>query len=105
MTEAQKLGIKNLEETLVASFSLTKKLAPIYADGFSLQDIIDSFVAINSDAVLKAEIEAALKDIHEVPAEAKDLDMSEIAQLIILAVKEVPELIEAFKKPEAPEVA
>lgn len=94
------LTIKETKEVLVALNKLVIKLAPIVIDGLTVSDVVAAFNAINSDPVAKAEFEAALADIKAVPAEIKDISLSEGLELGMLQLQALPALIAAFKKPE-----
>lgn len=94
-------GIKETKELLVALLAITKVSAEVLKDGAQLSDLIDGFSKLNGDPVKKKAIEDALAGIQEVPAEIKDIDLGEGVDLVVLLAKELPGLIEAFKKPEA----
>jgi hypothetical protein len=47
--------------------------------------------------VKKAAIEAALKNIQAIPAEVKDVTLSEGVEIAMHVVSEIPGIIEAFK--------
>lgn len=91
-------GIKETKEAIQGSLVIVKEIAHLLKDGAQIQDLVDGFVAINSDPVKKKAIEDALAGIQEVPAEVKDIDLAEGAELAILLIREIPELVEAFKK-------
>lgn len=96
MTELH--GIKETKEVLAALNKLVIVLAPILIDGIQLSDVVAGFNALNNDPVVKAEIEAALKDIHLVPEEIKDINLAEGVELAMIQVQALPALIAAFKK-------
>jgi ATP-dependent 26S proteasome regulatory subunit len=91
-------GIKETKELLKGVIVLTKVSAELLKDGVQVQDLIDGYTKLNGDPVKKAALEAALKDIHEVPEEIKDIDLSESVELVVELAKELPELLKAFKK-------
>jgi len=91
-------GIKNTKEVIVALNKLVVKLAPLLANGIQVGDLIEGFNAINGDPVAKAEFEAALKDIHLVDDEIKDISLSEGIELVMVQAKILPELLAALKK-------
>lgn len=98
----EKKGIKELKDLLLGILVITKVGANVLKDGAQLQDLVDGFSQLNGDPEKKKAIEDALAGIQEVPAEAKDIDLAEGVELLILIAEELPELIEAFKKvPEA----
>lgn len=91
-------GVKETKELLTGLFTVTKVLAVELKNGFQISDLIASFNAIQNDPVKKAALEAALKNITEVPAEVKDVNLAEGIELAMHVITEVPSLIEAFKK-------
>jgi hypothetical protein len=91
-------GVKETKELLTGLFALVKVLGVELKDGFQVSDLIASFNAIQNDPVKKAAVEAALKDIKEVPVEVKDVSLAEGIELAMHVISEVPSLIEAFKK-------
>jgi hypothetical protein len=94
-------GVKETKELLTGLIVITKVIAKELKDGFSAQDLVDAFVAVQGDEVKKAAVEAALKDIVAVPAEVKDLKLSETLELVVHLLAELPALLAAFKAPEA----
>ena len=91
-------GIKETKEVLVALNKLVVKLAPLFANGIQVTDIIEGFNAINGDAVAKAEFEAALADIGLLDDELKNVSLAETVELVLLQAKLLPELLAALKK-------
>ncbi len=91
------MDIKNTKELIVALNVLVIKLAPIVKNGLQVTDLIEGFNAINSDPVAKAELEAALADVKEIPNELKDITIAEAIELAIVQVQQLPALIAAFK--------
>lgn len=91
-------GVKETKELLSGLFALVKVLGIELKNGFQVSDLIAAFNAIQADPVKKAAIEAALKDIKEVPEEVKDVNLAEGIELAMHVISEVPALIEAFKK-------
>lgn len=98
--EPAKIGIKESKELISGAFEITKVVAVELRDGFQVQDIIDAFIAVKADPVREAKVLAALKDINLVKGELSDIDLGEGIELGLHAAKEVPALLEAFKKPE-----
>lgn len=98
MSEAK--GIKETKEALVGALAIVKVAAEVLKDGAQLSDLVDGFSKLNSDPEKKALIEQALAGIQELPAEIKDIDLKEGAELAGVLIKELPALIDAFKKPE-----
>jgi uncharacterized protein (DUF2336 family) len=91
-------GIKETKEVLTGVLEVVKVLAVELKDGFQVQDLIEAFKKLEGDTEKKAKLEAALKQIVEVPTEVKDLTFKEGIELAVHVLAEVPALIEAFKK-------
>ena len=95
------MEIKETKELLKGVLSLVKVSAEVLKDGVQVQDLVDGYVKLSADPAKKAEIEAALAGISQVPAEIKDISLAEGLELAILLIQEMPELLKAFAKPNA----
>lgn len=91
-------GVKETKELLTGVFAVVKVISVELKNGFQISDLIAGFNAIQNDPIKKAQLEVALKDIKEVPAEVKDVNLAEGIELAMHVISEVPSLIEAFKK-------
>jgi hypothetical protein len=87
-------GIKETTDVLVALNKLSVALIKAGKDGFQFSDA----ASLMANEELKAALLAAYDEISKVPAELKDLDVSEGIQLAMVQVQMLPGLIEAFKK-------
>lgn len=83
-------GIKELQEALIAGLVLGVKLSKLAKDGVQLSD----GAALLADAELKDLIVKAAEGADKIPAEAKDLSLSEGLQL---AAALIPELVVRLK--------
>lgn len=86
--------VKEVKEVLVAVIEVAKALAKASKDGLDLNDVA---ALIGNDDV-KAALSAAAIGISKVPEEIKDLGFDEGLDLAMTLVKEIPALIESFKK-------
>lgn len=76
---------------------LTAEIAKVSKDGFQFADLITMFQDISGDAAKKAEFEAAVAGIKDVPAELKSLDLAGSIELGIYIAEKIPVLIASFK--------
>jgi hypothetical protein len=90
--------IKETKELLIGIMELAKVSAELLKDGAQVQDLVDGYTKIALDPVRKAKLEAALKGIHAVEDEVKDISFAEAMELLVVVAKELPELLAAFKK-------
>jgi hypothetical protein len=99
MSEEQtvKLGIKNIQDCLIAGEKVSILLIKKFRDGIQLQDGIDIAGALLLDAEMREILMEAGKEIGEVPKEAKDLDLSEAVTLIKGAADSVERVIASTK--------
>jgi len=86
--------VKEMKEVLVAVMAIAKALAKAGKDGFDMNDV----AGLLSNDEVKAAISAAAIGIAQVPEEIKDLELAEGLELAMVVIKEIPGLIEAFKK-------
>jgi uncharacterized protein (DUF433 family) len=91
-------GVKETKELLSGILVVVKVVAQELKDGFQVADLIAAFNAIQGDAVKKAKLEEALKNIQDVPAEFKDATLSEWLEIAVHVIGELPDLLSAFKK-------
>lgn len=102
----EKKGIKETQEMLLAVLEVAKVLGPILKDGFQAgQDLAAIFAQFAVNQELKDKIEAAADKADQVSSEVKDLDIAETLQLLTVALPEIIEVIDAWKKIEKPSVA
>ena len=95
---APKHGVKELDEALKGILAIAVFVAERAKDGLALDDGIALFDKVTNDAEFKAKVDAAIKGIELVPAEAKDLDLQEGVSLIVGLAPELIKMIEALKK-------
>lgn len=91
-------GIKETKEVVLGVMALVKVVAKELKDGFQVMDLVAAFSAIQADPVKKAALEAALKDIGDVPEEIKDASLAEWIEVAVVLISELPSLLAAFKK-------
>ena len=96
MTE--KIGIKETKEALIGINEFSLLLAKLFKDGAQFTDFAELFSELTSNEDLKAKMKAAWEDIQKIPAEIKDIDLAEGAELGIIQIGYVPKFIEALKK-------
>ena len=96
--ENEKLGIKETKEVLDGLNVVAEEIISVAKDGIQIKDAAQ----IVEDLILKPEFKAKLvamvDNIKAVPAELKDLDLSEGVQLVQFEYDGVKRIIEALKK-------
>lgn len=110
----EQLGIKETQEALVAANEVSLIMINRLKDGVQLADFQAFYDKLTNDEVFKAKLEAAWTDWKLIPAELKDISLSEGLQLATLQISYIPRLVEAWnslpvvhpvqedKAPEAP---
>ena len=83
--EVLPVGINELQEALVAGIALGVKLSKLAKDGIDLSD----GAALLADAELKDLIIKAASGADKIPAEIKDLSLSEGLQLAAVLIPEI----------------
>jgi hypothetical protein len=92
------IGDKETKEALVAVNELAVILVKALKDGFQpVQDGMEIYEAIKTPEVM-AKLQAAADQIGQVPAELKDLDITEDSELAIVQLSYLPKFVEALKK-------
>lgn len=91
--------IKETKELLAALSELLKALGPIFKDGFQAgQDIPALLALLVSNEDLKVKLQAAVDSAAKIPEEVKDLSLSEDLELLMVLAKDLPEILNAWKK-------
>lgn len=90
----EKVGVVETKEVLIALMAIGKAMAKASKDGLDLGDL----VALVGNEEVKAALALAAVNVSKVPAEIKDIDLAEGLELVVAMVKEVPALLESFKK-------
>ena len=93
----EKIGIKETSDVLVAVNLLAVELIKLVKDGIQASDAAVLVAIISSNEPVKNALFAAFNNISAVPAEVKDLDVSEVVQLIVAQAQQVPSILEALK--------
>lgn len=95
----EKQPITNTKEALVAVNETSILLIQATRDGLQpVQDFGGVIAKYQSDPEFKSKVDAAFKDAGKIPAEAKDIDVSEAIEIGMLQLGYVPKIISAFKK-------
>lgn len=92
------MGNKDLKELVIGFLALSSVIAEVCKDGVQTSDLTTLFLKLQGDAALRDKLAAAYEGISQVPAEAKDLDIAEVVDIISAAVPEVLNLIQVLKK-------
>ena len=85
------------KQVLDLAFMLAAEIAKVAKDGFQLADLVTIFQDIEGDEVKKAAFLAAIKDVKDVPAELKQIDLAGGMDLAVYLVGKVPAVVAEFK--------
>lgn len=88
--------VKETKEVLVLFLKIAVLLAANFKDGIQAGDMVTIFQKIANDDVLKEALQTAYSDIEKVPSEIKDLQISEVLELLACALPELKDLIKAI---------
>lgn len=94
----EKAGIKETKEVLDGLSDLGAFIIEKAKDGLQAQDGIDIVTKIMLDPAFKEKMDLMVSGIQNVPAEIKDLDISEGFDLIKEGYEGYKQIIEALKK-------
>ena len=90
--------IKETREALVGVLELSLYLTTRFKDGIDFGDAVDIWNKLSADDDFTAKLKAAYDGYDGIKAETKDLDASEITELIIVSATYIPKFIEQTKK-------
>lgn len=91
-------GIQETKEALIAINEIAVFLVQRLKDGVDINDVIAIWDKLKDDEEFKSKLEAGWKNIKDVPAEIKDIDIMEGVELSMLQIQYIPKYVEAFKK-------
>lgn len=92
-------SIKELSEAIVGVNEVGIELIKQFKDGVQFSDFEAFYMAFTQNLDFKNKVLAAYEGLSKVPAEIKDLDLTEGIQLLMLQSSYVPRIVEALKKP------
>lgn len=92
------VGVKETKEAMIGMVKLAALLASNFKDGVQAADFAVIIAKFESDPVLKQALMDAYNNIDQVPAEIKDIDLSEAFELGMTLLQVGPELIAAIRK-------
>lgn len=90
--------IQDTREMLVALNELTLFLCGQFKDGFQLSDFMAVYSKMVRDQDFKEKMRDAFDGVKDIPAELKDLDTSEVIELITVQIAFIPRLIAMLQK-------
>ena len=91
-------GVKETKELVVGMLKPATLLVSVFKDGVQAQDFAVVLTKIQTDEALKAALLAAYNDADKAGVELKDLTLAEGFELLMTAIPEVKELVEAAAK-------
>ncbi len=87
-------GINETKECLIALNAVSIKIISLLKKHAGVAEVVASVIG---DEELKSALELAYQGVSKVPAELKDIDLSEGIELALIQAKNVPALIDALK--------
>lgn len=91
-------GIQETKEVLIAANELTLVVIKHVKDGVAVSDIPAIVSEIIASDSFKLALVDAVKGVTNVPAEIKDIDLTEGMELGKVQLAYVPKILEALKK-------
>lgn len=91
-------GIKEVSEAVVGVNELGILVLKQFKDGVQFADFQAFYEHFAQNIEFKQRLEAAYNDFNKIPAEIKDLDISEGIQLAGIQLSYLPRIVEALKK-------
>lgn len=95
---AEKVGIKETKEALVAVLSLSAVMAEKLKDGAQLSDAVEVWAKFQSDEAFKSQLIIAWENAKAIPGECQDIDMSEALEILMVAIPGVKKILEGLAK-------
>jgi hypothetical protein len=92
------LGIEETKEVLVAMNELGLVIAKHVKDGPQATDIAAIAMELFGSDAFKLALVQAIGNVTQVPAEIKDIDITEGMALATLQLEYIPKLLEVLKK-------
>ncbi len=92
-----KKGIKELTELVEGVLCLSVVLLENFKDGVQASDFVSIMKKLESDKEFRSLLMKSYDGMSEISVEIKDLDVSESAELFIVALRHLPKIVEALK--------
>jgi len=93
----EKTGITETKQALEGILELSIVLAYVLKDGAQVVDLLSVWEKVQNDPNVKQKVMAAFSGIANVSEEAKDMDVSEIVELIATMLPFITRLILALR--------
>lgn len=94
----EKMGIKETQEMLAGLNMVSLFVIGRVKDGIDMSDAAAVVEKLVMDQEFKSILASAIEGVNKIPAELKDIDLSEALQLGQYEVEQVKKIIEALKK-------
>lgn len=98
MEPQEKIGIKESKELLDGLNEIAIEIIQISKDGLQVSDAAQVVEDLIKKPEFKAKLQAAVEGVSKVPAEIKDLDLSEGFELAQFEYEGVKKIMEELKK-------
>ena len=92
-----KVGIKETTEVIAALGAIAPAIVKTMKDGVQVTDAVTIYEQIVRNEEVKAKIMAAIENIQAVPEEVKDLQIIEVAELVLVSAKQTFEVIKSLQ--------
>lgn len=89
--------IEQTKELIVAIVSIVAVAIKYFGDGIQVTDFANAATELLTDKDVREKILRAFDGLSEIPQELRDLDIAEIIELLVTAVKESGKIIVARK--------
>ena len=89
--------MKETKEALIGFLVLAKLMAESFKDGVQVADAW-VIIAKLQDPVIQEQLKKAYEDIEKVPAEAQDVQLGDVFDLLMVVLPEIKAIILAVKK-------
>jgi len=90
----EEIGVKNSKAMLRGGMKMTVMMMKLFKDGMQMQD----FVIIITELQKDPDFIEAFRDLKEIPAEMRDLSLSEGMELVMEGIPYIPMMIDAMRK-------
>lgn len=88
-------GINETKEVLIGANEVAILMIKLLKDGVQLGDFEQIYMNMMQNSEFRAKVLTAYEGVSQVPAEIKDLDLSEGVELVLVQASYVPKLVAA----------
>ena len=85
----EKMSVENIKEVLDAAFESVEVYQELAKDGLNWSDAIELGSKLVSDEKFRSVYTKAIEGADKIPAEAKDIDLAEVGELVTYIIAKV----------------